>query len=164
MRGVDRGDQLVGYYNIGRRSRKWWKRCFSYLVGSSLLNTYALHREAFPGSHRRGRNKADFLAFRLAIAKHLISGFSSRKRAGRPHSADYDDLRRLNKDFGHWPIRVEEKVDCIACAKIGHAQNLPRSEWRHQSRVICSFCKVHLCVEKVRDCFKIYHTEMNYWD
>ena len=24
MRGVDRGDQLIGFYNIGRRSKKWW--------------------------------------------------------------------------------------------------------------------------------------------
>ena len=26
MRGVDRGDQLQTYYNIGRRSTKWWER------------------------------------------------------------------------------------------------------------------------------------------
>ncbi len=32
MRGVDRGDQLMGYYRIGRRSRKWWKRGFWYIV------------------------------------------------------------------------------------------------------------------------------------
>jgi len=28
MRGVDRGDQIIGYYNLGRRSTKWWKRFF----------------------------------------------------------------------------------------------------------------------------------------
>ena len=27
MRGVDRGDQLIGYHNIGRRLKKWWKEC-----------------------------------------------------------------------------------------------------------------------------------------
>ena len=26
MRGVDRSDQYLGLYNVGRRSRKWWKR------------------------------------------------------------------------------------------------------------------------------------------
>jgi len=26
MRGVDHGDQRIGYYNIGRRFRRWWKR------------------------------------------------------------------------------------------------------------------------------------------
>ena len=76
----------------------------------------------------------------MAITK---CGFSSVKRAGRPC---YDDL---NIDFGHGRIRVDEKGDCIACAKIGHSQSLPRSEWRHQSRVIYSFFKVYLCVEIV---------------
>ena len=30
MRGVDRGDQLIGCYNVGRRSKKWWKRVFAH--------------------------------------------------------------------------------------------------------------------------------------
>ena len=25
MCGVDRGDQLIGFYNVGRRAKKWWK-------------------------------------------------------------------------------------------------------------------------------------------
>ena len=25
MRGIDQGDQLIGFYNVGRRSKKWWK-------------------------------------------------------------------------------------------------------------------------------------------
>ena len=25
MRGVDRSDQLMRYYNVGRRSTKWWE-------------------------------------------------------------------------------------------------------------------------------------------
>ena len=28
MRGVDRGDQLIGFYSAGRRSKKWWKIIF----------------------------------------------------------------------------------------------------------------------------------------
>lgn len=38
MRGVDRGDQMIGYYYLGRRSRKWWKRVFSHIVECSVLN------------------------------------------------------------------------------------------------------------------------------
>ena len=40
MRGIDRGDQLMGYYNVGRRSKKWWKRVFAYLLEVSILNAY----------------------------------------------------------------------------------------------------------------------------
>ena len=28
MRGVDRGNHRIGYYNLGRHSRRWWKRVF----------------------------------------------------------------------------------------------------------------------------------------
>ena len=31
MQGVDKGDQLVGYYNIGQRSKKLWKK-FSHML------------------------------------------------------------------------------------------------------------------------------------
>ena len=38
MRGVDRGDQLVGYYN----EQKMVEKVFSHLIECSLLNVYVL--------------------------------------------------------------------------------------------------------------------------
>ena len=32
MRGVDRRNQLQRYYNEGRRSKKWWRRVFVYIL------------------------------------------------------------------------------------------------------------------------------------
>ena len=43
MRGVDRDDQLIGYYNAGRRSKKWWKWVFFHILECSILNGYVLH-------------------------------------------------------------------------------------------------------------------------
>ena len=48
MRGVDRGDQLIGYYNIGRHSKKWWKRVFGYVIEVAALNTYIVQKEGRP--------------------------------------------------------------------------------------------------------------------
>ena len=50
MRGVDRGDQLAGYYNLGRRARKWWKRVLYYTVEVAALNAYVLDKHAHTGS------------------------------------------------------------------------------------------------------------------
>ena len=61
MRGIDRGDQMMGYYNVGRLSRKWWKRVFSYLIEVCLLNAYVLHKLS-------DEVQADFLQFRLDLA------------------------------------------------------------------------------------------------
>ena len=51
MRGVDRGDQLEGYYSSGRLSVKWWKRVFTYIIEASILNAYIIdaYRDIPPG-------------------------------------------------------------------------------------------------------------------
>ena len=42
MRGVDLSDQRISYYNVGRRSKKWWKRVFSYILEACSQNAYVL--------------------------------------------------------------------------------------------------------------------------
>ena len=42
MKGVDRVDQLIGYYNISRHSKKWWKRVFGCVVEVAALNAYII--------------------------------------------------------------------------------------------------------------------------
>ena len=165
MRGVDRGDQMIGYYNIGRRSRKWWKRCFAHLIECSLLNAFILNTFAFPALYaERGRKKRDFLAFRLDVAKQLIGGFCSRRKSGgRPKSADYQDVSRLNIQLGHWPVKTDKKLECIVCSTKRTKLKLSRSEMRHESRIKCCHCNVHLCLEVNRDCFTKYHTHIQYW-
>ncbi len=34
---------------------------------------------------------------------------------------------------------------------------------RHETNIVCSVCKVHLCMKASRNCFKKYHTEEKYW-
>ena len=41
MRGVDRGDQMIGYYNIGRRSKSSGSEYFP-LIECSILNAFVL--------------------------------------------------------------------------------------------------------------------------
>jgi len=157
MRGVDRGDQLIGYYNLGRRSTKWWKRVFYYIVEVAALNAYVLDKHA-----HTGRNKRDYLAFRIALAEELVGSFRGRRQAGRPHSLETQRLERLDISLGHWPEVVEVKRECVVCLKVREKKGLSRSQYRHESRVTC-VCQVHLCVTHERDCFKKYHTLANYW-
>ena len=148
MRGVDRGDQLIGYYNIGKRSRKWWKQCFSHLIESALLNSYILESEVFPTEHSRvGRNKRDFLSFRMDLAKQLIGGFQSRKCQGSPRSSEHLQLERLNIQLGHWPVKAEKKLVCVVCSTKRTKLHLSRAEMHHETRIKCSFCGVHLCID-----------------
>ena len=72
MRGVDRADQRIGYYNLGRRSKKWWKRVFAYLIECCFLKSFVLLsfvRTDF--SEREG----SYLSQRITLAKALIGDF-----------------------------------------------------------------------------------------
>ena len=72
MQGADRGDQLVGYYNIRRRSKKCWKKVFSYVIECALLNAYLLEKDLEPEVHDpsvRERRKRDLIDFHLDVAE-----------------------------------------------------------------------------------------------
>ncbi len=83
MRGVDLGDQLIQLYNVGRRSRKWWKRVLFYLLEVAILNAYVIERAYREDHLLRGHAKRDLLSFRLELAEQLIGDHHGRKRSGR---------------------------------------------------------------------------------
>ena len=154
MRGVDRGDQLEGYYNSGRRSVKWWKRVFTYIVEASILNAYVLDAYRPPldddsdsddSSTRPPYHCRDSLHFRLSLASGLIGDFSNRQRVGRP--AVTNSMRR-NWSRHHLPRCAPIKGKCALCTIRGQ---------RCESIQHCTVCKVHLCVNR-RECFYEYHT------
>ena len=160
MRGVDRGNQLIGFYNIGRRSKKWWKRIFAYILECSLLNAYSPEKHAEPLEHALRGHKKDFLRFPIDVAEKLIH-VGGRKRAGRRRSSETE---RLKVELGHWPIQVSDKRECVACNIKRAKQKLSRSQLRHETRIKCSYCDIHLCIDKERNCFQKYHTLVCYWN
>ena len=48
------------------------------------------------------------------------------------------------------------KNNCVVCQGRVLHNNLPSAGNRHESRVQCSVCKVHLCVCRDRDCFRLF--------
>ena len=126
MRGIDRRDQMMGYYNVGRRSRKWWKRVFSYLIEVCLLNAYVLHKFS-------DEVQADFL---LDLAAQLI-GTVQKQARGRPRSIEQTELLRLDSTKGHLPEDPPRR-QCVVCCKVREQRGLSKHEYRHESCVKCS--------------------------
>lgn len=71
MAGVDLNDQLRSYYPIGRKSFKWWRSCFWYLVEVSMVNAYILHRNIPPPN---GLKPLNHLQFHQEVARSLLKG------------------------------------------------------------------------------------------
>ena len=154
MRCIDHGDQMMGYYNIGRRSVKWWKRGYSYILKVCFFDAYTIEQHGRVGSEKR-----DYLAFRIDLAEGLIGSFTSRMRsAGRPRSSTTEPEVRLDSTRPHLPVVEGLKHECVVCCKVREVRRLSRRECRHESKIKCSVCGVHLCIASARNCFMKYHT------
>ena len=121
------------------------KGFFSYLIEVCLLNAYVLHKFS-------DEVQADFLQFRLDLAAQLIGAVRKQAR-GRPRSIEQTELLRLDSTKGYFPEVAPRREQ----------RGLSKHEYRHESCVKCSVCEVHLCLNEKRNCYKIYHTELEYW-
>ena len=83
MQRVERGNQLIGYYSLSRRSRKCWKWVFRHIIEVVVLNAYIIQKDSRPCLDHK---KHDYLEFRYAFAEELIGSFSSRCESWEPHS------------------------------------------------------------------------------
>ena len=94
MGGVDHSDQLRGYYTSNLKFRKYYKYIFWFLVNVAITNSFILSKE------HSSLNIKNTKMFRITLAKELIGGYCSRKRAGR---LSLLPIKKFCKD--HLPIR-----------------------------------------------------------
>ena len=58
-------DQYISYYNIERRSIKWWKKILFFGIEVCINNSYILHKL----NNNNNNRKHDFLTSRLNLIK-----------------------------------------------------------------------------------------------
>ena len=143
MGGVDRNDQLRGYYNIQIKSRKSYKYLFFAAVDVAITNSYIMSK-SFPNLRKKTLKD-----FRLSLASELIGEYSSRKRGGRP------SLQRPVKCFcsTHFPTKADKRRNrCHYCVK--YLNKHRQTVWQ------CKDCNLFFChTGKDDDCFYLYHTQ-----
>ena len=152
MGGVDRGDQLRGYYRCRSKSRKFYKYIFFFLFDVAITNAYILLK--FSGQSCPFK---DFKSFRLQLAKDLIGEYCSRRRRGRGGTVIHP------LPFRHYPIRLDNNSDGPR-----HPRG-PRAVHRdiHHRHVLstwyCRECGVWLCHtgDLSTDCFMKWHTRLH---
>ena len=77
MGGVNRNDQLRGYYHVRLKCHKYYKYIFWCLFDVTITNMFLLCRDYtnFPYNTTK--------EFRVDLAKELIGNYDSRERLGR---------------------------------------------------------------------------------
>lgn len=141
MGGVDKADQLAVYYCFQRKSIKWWKKVFFWLLETAVVNSYILYKEATqkPMKH---------IVFRRSLIKSLISysNPSERPRPGRRRSSD--SIERLQQGR-HYSAKGKRR-DCVVCSNRSHGQ-------RHLTVYYCKTCSDCPPLHP-EECFQVYHT------
>ena len=94
MAGVDNSDQLRGYYECRKRSRKFYKYIYNFLFDVTITNCFILLK------HFCRSVKMSLKEFRLKLASQLIGDYCSRYRPCRRPTA----IRPL--PLLHYPIKV----------------------------------------------------------
>ena len=153
MGGVDRADQMRSYYDIGMRSPKYWKYIFWFIMDTSINNAFILRAKSQPRPITKAESRFSNIDFRLALARQLIGGYTSRKRAGRKLVEPPVLAKHVRTD--HKLVKGDKKLVCLQCKKNGKKTLKNRAV---VSTFQCMQCKVALCKE---DCFLRYHDYRN---
>ncbi len=144
MGGVDRNDQLQGYYQVRLKSRKCYKYIFWFFFDVAIVNAFILFRYS-PGEKKNLTMKD----FRVELAKQMIGTYNSRKYRGRPSSSEQTASRTRRIQLPHYPIKVSTGR-CGYCSQQGR---------RTSTTWYCEECRIRLCHTGHRetDCFLTYH-------
>jgi len=65
MGGVDHADQMIGLYDLDRKSKKWWRKVFLRLLLTAVFNAYIIFME-------KNHKKMPYLQYFVALAESMI--------------------------------------------------------------------------------------------
>ena len=138
MGGVDHDDQMIGLYDLDRKSQKWWRKVFFRLLLTAVFNSYVIFCET---KHK----KIPYMQYFVNVAESMIevgrSKVGKRKKTklvGR-HLASFMKMDVVGGGE-HLPIKCKNRRRCIRCTA---------KKREKRSNFLCQQCNVPLCM----DCF-----------
>lgn len=166
MGGVDLLDQLISYYRIYIKSKKWTLRMISHFIDLSLANSWLEYKLDSIKCGQTKSNIMDLLEFRSRIAESLVYvGVTLKRKRGRPANDEslnqsmsphqekrptfeHRPIPEIRSDrTDHFPIH-DQKADSTRCKM---------KLFKYRSNWFCQKCKVHLCLHRERNCFLKFH-------
>ncbi|CAC5422076.1 Probable ubiquitin carboxyl-terminal hydrolase FAF-X [Mytilus coruscus] len=150
MGGVDLSDQINQYYSCLRKTSKWYKKLFFYLLNLFVINSFILYKKYAPVNKTRKEHNI----FRTSVVNALIQEAVSAPRPqiemGRKILGE-KPTRLLDRHFpNHIPAkggakRAHPTRDCVAC---NYKKSLRQACKRKQTTFWCPTCKVALFLLK----------------
>ena len=148
MGAVDRADHLCTSYNFARKSIKWWRKLFFWLMEIAIVNSYILYRAA-----QTQANEAPMthLQYRKQLVHQLVGDVqNARKCRGRPSSCDAAECLDGRP---HFLAQSESNMnkDCAVCS------DRKKKDGRKITVFYCKTCTRKPGLHPTL-CFELYHT------
>ena len=166
MGGVDSHDQMMSYFRMSFKSKKYYLRLVFHLIDMVVVNTWHLLRREEVKRKVAYAHQTSLCEFKLVLSDSLMmtnKDVVQRKR-GRPSE---DSLQRqfdkkkkvghatkplvamdIRKDGkGHWPSFHEKRGTC----------KYPGCNAKKY--MYCMKCEVHLCCDRENNCFYKFHVQ-----
>ena len=127
MLGVDKSDQLASYYAFLRKSVKWWRKVFFWLLEVSVINSYIVYKQTL---QQVGQEPLSHLQYRRSVVLSLVSyqlQLPPRQRPGRRADMSLERLRPVP----HFSEESGNRKDCRVCSRAGH---------RRKTTFFCATC------------------------
>ena len=143
MLGVDRLDQRMSYYHFVRKSVKWWRKVFFWIMEVAMVNAYITYTQ-----HTNIQRKLTHKEFRRDIILCLSDEQRQSRSCHISHRQD-ETLERLRGS--HFPEMAPSRRDCRICSRCRQGEC-------HLTTTMCGTCsdRPHLCIG---ECFRRYHTQ-----
>jgi hypothetical protein len=165
MGGVDLLDQLLSYYRIFIKSKKWTLRIISHFIDFAVCISWIQYKKSLKKSHVNSKYIMDLLNFRITLAKELASVQHINRKRGRPRFDSESESRisespTSSKKYEKRPL-ASVQYDFFDHMPSHDQKPLPsrckNDNCAFQSHLFCEKCQVHLCLNRNRNCFKDFH-------
>ena len=164
MGGVDFLDRVIAMYRISARTKKWTVRLLFHLFDFALAASWIEHRRAEVSEKISRKDKLDFLDFRVDVAHSLLNSETHAENGNNSDDAEDETIsignrkRKCVTPLPHDSLR-KKKADHMPEIPIDGKPSrcrLPGCD-SPKCRIMCSTCKVYLCMNANRNCYKLFH-------
>lgn len=162
MGGVDVLDQQIEYYRAFIKTKKWTLKVIIHFLDLAVANAWRLYRNDCIANNVPQNRILDLLHFRLDVAEGLTE--TPTKGHLQPEENDEIDVGVLavkkykqptpsvakrHDNFGHLPY-FDDNITSPRVCKLEVCNS--------RSKIMCTKCKVYLCLSRGKNCFSEYHT------
>lgn len=158
MGGVDLLDQLLSYYRIFIKSKKWTLRVIFHFIDLAVCASYIEYLQECKAQNISLSKSMKLLDFKLSLGNTLTQFNPANKK--RTSIVEVENSQIIRNE-----VRPPKDMRLSTIQHMpGHDDNNNASRCKLEgckgkSRVFCITCDVHLCLNKGKNCFQLFHSQ-----